>query len=85
MGMNPLHDEVRAIVADTLTLANDASIDTFRLGEHPNWDSMRHMQMLMALETRFAIRFPSYVIPKLADVDSISAAVTEYQGRKTAK
>ncbi len=83
--MNPVHDEVRAIVADTLTLPNDASIDTYRVGEHPNWDSMRHIEMVMALETRFGVRFPSYVIPQLADVDSIAAAVTEYQGRKTAK
>lgn len=84
MDMSPLHNEVRAIVADTLTLTNDANIDTVRLGEHPNWDSMRHMEMLMALEARFGVRFPSYVIPQLADVDSIAAAVAEYQGRKTA-
>lgn len=80
--MTSLHDEVRAIVADTLTLANDASIDTFRLGEHPNWDSMRHMQMVMAVENRFDIRFPSHVIPRLSDVDSIVAAVAEHQAGK---
>ena len=49
---------------DVLTIGDDASMDTIS-----NWDSLRHMNLVLALEDAFGVSFP----------DDDAANATSYQ------
>lgn len=51
------------------------------MGLHPLWDSMGHMQLIMALEKEFGLRFPTYEIAELLSTEAIIKAV-ERHGQK---
>jgi len=46
-----------------------------QMGSTPDWDSMGHMTVVMALETEFQTTFPSYRLPELIDIPSIVKAL----------
>ena len=50
-----------------------------RMGSTPGWDSMGHMTVVMELEKEFQTSFPSYRLPELVDVSSITRAVQDFQ------
>jgi len=51
-----------------------------RLGGHPSWDSVAHIDLVLALERAFGIAFSTVEIPDLDSFDRIVSAV----GRKLA-
>jgi len=40
------------------------------------WDSLRHMQLILALEDEFGIQFPDEMIPNLLNYSALDAAVS---------
>jgi acyl carrier protein len=40
-----------------------------------NWDSIKHMNLIIALEEEFSIRFPDELIERLVSLDLIQANV----------
>ena len=52
-----------------------------RMGSTPGWDSMGHMTVVLELEKEFQTSFPSYRLPELIDVPSISKAVQESKSK----
>lgn len=38
----------------------------------PQWDSLRHIQLIMAIEEAFSIQLPTWEIPKLTSIRAIS-------------
>ena len=42
-----------------------------------NWDSLRHMNLVMALEEEFCIRFPDDKVEQLISLDLIELCVNE--------
>lgn len=46
-----------------------------RLGDPPQWDSMGHMELLVAIENEFDVRFPAHQIATLTSVGRIADAV----------
>jgi acyl carrier protein len=48
-----------------------------RLGGHPAWDSVGHIDLVLAVEAAFGVSFASYEIPELASVAQIVRAVEQ--------
>jgi acyl carrier protein len=68
-------DRVYAIFAEELAL--DAETVTLDLSYNsiPEWDSIAHMHVVMALEEAFGINFTDAEIPELTTVSKVVAAV----------
>lgn len=68
---------VLQIVSDVL----DEPIGQLSGGSSPNtvdkWDSLNHMNIVLALEEEFSVEFTDDQIMKLLSVDAIVAALTE--------
>lgn len=70
-----MSDTVKQIMAQVLQV-DIASID-ISTSTHSveSWDSLKHMQLILALEDEFGIQFPDELIPDLLDYTSIKDAV----------
>ena len=70
-----MSDAIKEVMAQVLQV-DAASIDE---GTSTNsverWDSLRHMQLILALEDEFGIQFPDEMIPNLLNYSALDAAV----------
>lgn len=69
--VNSLNEQVRQIIADTLFLAldevgEDASQETLK-----NWDSLQQLNLVLALEQTFAVRFKPEEFTLMSSVGKI--------------
>ena len=71
-----MSDAIKEVMAQVLQV-DAASIDE---GTSTNsverWDSLRHMQLILALEDEFGIQFPDEMIPNLLTYSALDAAVS---------
>jgi len=65
--------QIFAIDAESITM--NSSPETVE-----RWDSLKHMQLIMALEDEFGFQFPDEVIPELVSFAAICDAVRELAG-----
>lgn len=73
-------DQVFEVVKATMDplLHSDVAIDT-RRDDVPGWDSLRHVEVVFALEDHFNIEFDADEIPK---IDSVRAIVDLIQAKQ---
>jgi len=66
-----LLNELRSVFAEVFRIeANE--IDPFaQLGEWPAWDSMAHMDLMLALESRFGVEISADTISRLTSIPAI--------------
>ncbi|NBV41442.1 acyl carrier protein [bacterium] len=74
---NELERQVKEVMAtvfgiDATTIASDASPDSLS-----NWDSLGHMNLIVALEERFQIRFTDEQMMEMLNLPLILCVVTE--------
>jgi acyl carrier protein len=72
-----IFDQVRAIAADVLlvspeTVAPDTSPQTVE-----NWDSVQHLNLVLALEEKFGIQFAPEEMERMQTVGQIAELVAE--------
>ena len=68
--------EVMKNVLDVDSVSDDDSMQTIK-----SWDSLRHLNLVMALEEHFGISFEPDEIPELTSVHSICAAIEKRSTR----
>src|ERR1700733_5391170 len=64
------------IVAEALEVRADTLTETSCMGEHPNWDSMNHISIIVALENSYEISIPNSEIMKY---DNMKAIIELYE------
>ncbi|HKP37467.1 MAG TPA: acyl carrier protein [Pyrinomonadaceae bacterium] len=72
---------VRAVAARVFDLSGDGVQEDLRMGNPPQWDSIGHMELLVAIETEFGVRFQSRDIASLITLDAIVQAVAQQDAR----
>lgn len=76
----PVADQVRQTIAEVFLIdpaagPADASAETVEA-----WDSIGHLNLVLALEQRFGVSFDPEKIPQLTTVEAIAAAVADAAG-----
>ena len=77
MANMPFLDRVRTIFSDVFQVPldqvrADSSPDTI-----PNWDSLQHLNLVLALEQEFSVQFTPEEIEQLLSVELIAALLEE--------
>lgn len=72
--------KVREVFIQTFKLPPAENVDALRLGEHPRWDSLGHMDLVIALESAFSVRFPVHAIAGLTHLEAIAGALEKLKG-----
>lgn len=68
---NVLLDELRALFAEIFHVQPaDVTAET-QFGELPQWDSMGHMDLMVALETKYGIEISAETISQLISIPAI--------------
>ena len=70
-----LINKLKTIVADTLEIDVDQIIDSLCAKNCPEWDSARHIAIVMAIEDEFGIEFVDDDFAKMTDFSALSALV----------
>lgn len=72
-----LRNEIKALIAEVLGVPSEKVRDQLAFGEIPEWDSLGHMDLLMTLESRYAIALDEDIIARLISVDAICSYLQE--------
>jgi citrate synthase len=74
--------EVKALLADALAIPSLTGIpDDAQLDVFSRWDSLAHIQVMMALEQRFTIELTPELILELTSLPKIVAYLQSLQAR----
>lgn len=74
-----LLDELRGLLAEVFEVSDgDISAD-MQFGDLPKWDSMGHMDLMVALESRFGVEISAESISELVSLPAILAHVKALQ------
>ena len=65
------------LISDTLVVPRDQVTDNFTYGDIPEWDSMGHMNLMMALEENFNIQITAETITNLVSIPAIISYLSE--------
>ncbi len=72
-----LTTQVIALVTEALQASSDAIGAESAFGDLPEWDSMGHMEIMLALEERFGVEIDADTIAALTSVPQIVAHLRE--------
>ncbi|WPL14176.1 acyl carrier protein [Thiorhodovibrio litoralis] len=65
--------DLNAILLNAFKLNDPAQLDDLRLGDIPTWDSLSHMDLILAIESAYGLRLSG---DEIADLTSVSAIRT---------
>lgn len=78
-----MRDRIRQVVADVFQLPlSDVPADASN-ATLPGWDSLRHMELMLAVELEFGTQISSEAMPTLLSIEDIELYLRE-QGVATA-
>jgi acyl carrier protein len=70
---NTLINSVSYLISQTLGISRDQITDRFTYGDVPEWDSMGHMNLMLALEEKYGIQVSADTITNLVSIPAILA------------
>ena len=71
-----MNEKLRAIVAEVLDLDPELITAQTSVENQPKWDSLRHMNLIFAIEDGFGVRFDDDALPKLTSIAAIEQALS---------
>ncbi len=66
-----LPNKMRILLAETLRVSQDEIGPQTEFGDLPQWDSMGHMEVMVALEKEFGIEINADTITELVSIPAI--------------
>ncbi|MBK1703372.1 acyl carrier protein [Halochromatium glycolicum] len=64
------------ILLRTLKLSDPAQLEGLRLGDIPTWDSLSHMELILAIETAYDLRLSGDEIADMTSITAIRALIS---------
>ena len=77
MSSNQVPLSLRNIVADILEISPEEVTPDLSSASVETWDSFRHLQLILALESEFGVQFDPQQIPELTTVAEIEAVLEQ--------
>jgi len=68
-----LKQELRNLAAETLQVPLEQIPEDLAFGDLPQWDSLGHMDLMLALEARFGVQINTETISNLVSLPAIYA------------
>jgi acyl carrier protein len=78
MTQDEIKNRARTALARTLKVAPESISDTASQMDLSQWDSVRHMNVVLALENDFDIEFDDAELPKLTSLPLMVAAIEKH-------
>ena len=78
MTKEEIRTRARAVLANTLKVNPDAISDNASQLDLSEWDSVRHMNVVLGLENDFDIEFEDAELPKLTSLPMLIEAVEKH-------
>jgi acyl carrier protein len=75
--VNSTETRVRTVIERAFKIPRDNDVD-YAMGALQGWDSLGHMQLIVALEQEFGVNIPSYALSEMVDITSIVRIVEEH-------
>ena len=72
-----MNEKLRAIMAEVLELDPALITVETNVENQPKWDSLRHMNLIFAIEDGFGVRFDDAELPQLTSVVAIERALAK--------
>ena len=72
-----LHDRIATIVADAFGISRDEVTADLAYGAIAPWDSVGHLDLLVALEREFGFSLTADLIPRLTSIRAIATYLGE--------
>ena len=73
--MADISSEIEALVREVLNLDSATSIDSLEASNCPAWDSLRHVELVLKLQTKFGIKLSSSEMVGMRSVAQIKQTV----------
>jgi acyl carrier protein len=73
-----MRDRVREAMAAVWSVPADEIPDDADTDTLANWDSLRHLELMLELELSFGVRIPADEVPSLTSIDAIEEALREH-------
>jgi citrate synthase len=73
-------DPLLELIAETLSLSIDQLDDGLAMGDLPQWDSVAHVNLIMALEARYSLNVTPETISQLTSIAAIREEVAKTLG-----
>lgn len=70
-----MEEKLKLLLAEILMVPVDSIDASTSPKTQPKWDSLRHMNLMFALEDAYGVRFDDEEIPRLTSVPDIEAAL----------
>lgn len=80
--MATLNSEIEALVREVLNLDTATAVDSLEASQCPAWDSLRHVELVLKLQTKFAIKLTSSEMVGMRSVPQIKQTVTNLLSQK---
>jgi acyl carrier protein len=74
-----MNDKLKQIMVEVLQIEPSLVGDDMAVGNQPKWDSLRHMNLIFAIEDGFGIRFADEELSELTSVAAIERSLAAKQ------
>jgi len=75
---NDLINSVTNLIAQTLAVPADQITEGLSYGDLPEWDSLGHMNIMMALEEKYNVQITTEIITSLVNIKAITAYLLDH-------
>jgi acyl carrier protein len=72
-------EEVRQTVAEVFAVDTESVTAATSADTLPAWDSMGHLNLILATEQKFGVMFDPDLVPKLTSVQALADAISAQQ------
>lgn len=80
--MDPIHENLQSVFRDVFESPTLAITDATTARDVPGWDSLMHIQLVVAVERKFGIRFGTGEIEGLQNVGDMIALLRKKTAAK---
>ena len=77
MSLQTVPSSLRDIVADTLEISPEEVTSETSSETNENWDSFRHLQLILSLEGEYGVQFDPQQVPELTTVAKLQTALEQ--------
>lgn len=71
-----MNDQIKAILSELFNVSTTEISDAFAMENTESWDSLRHMELIVSLESEFNVQFTADEITEMLTFEKIAAILS---------